>query len=228
MIEFKDITKTYKFGESQKINALNNVSLTIRKGEMIALIGTSGAGKSTLLKIIGLVERADSGSYLLDEINVTNCSDKHAAELRSNRISFVMQDFALINQFTVYENTELPLLLNSENLSKSQRKKRIISVLETIGIANLANRQISKLSGGQKQRTAIARALAANTDIILADEPTGALDSKTSEEIISLLKRVNESGKTVIIVTHDKDVASQCRRIIEISDGSIVSEKKFN
>ena len=223
MIELKGITKTYKFGESQTINALNNVSLTIPKGEMTALIGASGAGKSTLLKIIGLVERADSGSYLLDRVNVTNCSDKRAAELRANRISFVMQDFALINQFTVYENTELPLLLNLEKLSKSQRKKHIMLVLETVGIANLANRQISKLSGGQKQRAAIARALAANTDIILADEPTGALDSKTSGEIISLLNRVNESGKTVTIVTHDKKVASRCGRVIEISDGKIIS-----
>lgn len=223
MIEFKDITKTYKFGDAQAVKALNNVSLTISKGEMTALIGTSGAGKSTLLKIIGLVERADSGEYLLDNVNVTNCSDKSAAKLRADRISFVMQDFALINQFTVYENAQLPLLLNSEKLSKQERKKRIMQVLETVGIADLADRLISKLSGGQKQRAAIARALAADTDIILADEPTGALDSKTSGEIISLLKSVNESGKTVIIVTHDKNVAAQCGRIIEISDGQIIS-----
>lgn len=223
MIEFKDITKTYKFGDAQSVKALDNVSLTIPKGEMTALIGTSGAGKSTLLKIIGLVERADSGEYLLNNVNVTNCSDKSAAKYRADRISFVMQDFALINQFTVYENVQLPLLLNSEKPSKKERKKRIMQVLETVGIADLADRLISKLSGGQKQRAAIARALAADTDIILADEPTGALDSKTSGEIISLLKRVNESGKTVIIVTHDKNVAAQCGRIIEISDGKIIS-----
>lgn len=222
MIEFKEITKTYKIGDSQKLTAVDSANLKIESGELVALVGASGAGKSTVLKIIGLVERADKGEYLLDGENVAKCSDGKAAQLRANRIAFIMQDFALISQFTVYENVELPLLLNSEKLSASKRKKRVKSVLETVGISELADRKVSKLSGGQKQRAAIARALAANADIILADEPTGALDSVTGGEIIKLLKKVNEKGVTVIIVTHDKNIAEQCGRIIEISDGKIL------
>ncbi len=226
MIEFKNISKVYKIGDSQKLNAVNNVNLKIDDGEMVAIIGTSGAGKSTLLKIIGLIEPADKGEYLLDSKNITKCSDKEASRLRADKIAFVMQDFALISQFTVYENAELPLLLNSEKLSAKQRNQRVVSMLENLGVGNLANRKISKLSGGQKQRVAIARALASHAEIILADEPTGALDSTTSGEIINLIKKTNKEGKTVIIVTHDICVAKQCDRIIEISDGVIISDSK--
>lgn len=223
MIEFKNITKTYKTGDSQKLIALNNISLTINDGSMTAIIGASGAGKSTLLKIIGLCERADSGKYYLDKKEITNCRDKNAAKLRCDKIAFIMQDFALIGQFTVYENTELPLLLSSEKISKNKRREKIYAVLESLGISDLVNRKVTKLSGGQKQRVAIARALVSGADIILADEPTGALDSNTGVEIIKLLKAVNKSGKTIIIVTHDMNIAKECDRIIEISDGRIVS-----
>lgn len=221
MIELKNICKTYHSGKAQTIKAADNINLKIENGDVMAIVGTSGAGKSTLLKIIGLVERADSGEYLLDGKNIAKCSDKEAARLRNCKISFVMQDFALINRFTVSENTELPLLLSSERLSAKKRREQIENALSSVGISELAKRPISELSGGQKQRAAIARALVNNADVILADEPTGALDSKTSSEIMDTLLRLNEKGKTIIIVTHDLKIAALCKRVVTISDGCL-------
>lgn len=221
MIELKKICKTYRAGKTQKIKAADNVDLTIENGDVVAIVGTSGAGKSTLLKIIGLVEYADSGEYLLDGKDIAKCSDKEAAQLRNSKVSFVMQDFALINQFTVSENTELPLLLSTEKLSAKKRREQIENALSSVGILELAKRPISELSGGQKQRVAIARALVNNADIILADEPTGALDSKTSSEIMNTLLKLNEKGKTIIIVTHDPKIAALCKRVVTISDGCL-------
>lgn len=221
MIELKNICKTYHSGKSQKIKAADNVDLKIENGDVIAIVGTSGAGKSTLLKIIGLVERADSGNYLLDGKDIAKCSDREAARLRNCKISFVMQDFALINQFTVAENTELPLLLSREKTSAKKRREQVENALNSVGILELAKRPISELSGGQKQRAAIARALVNNADVILADEPTGALDSKTSAEIMDTLLKLNENGKTIIIVTHDPQIAKLCRRVVSISDGCL-------
>lgn len=226
MIDLINVKKVYETGNSQKIYAVNNISLKINDGEMVAIIGTSGAGKTSLLKIIGLVEPVTEGEYLFDKLNLTKCSDREAANFRANNISFIMQDFALVGQFSVYENVELQLLLNSEKLSKNDRRNRVMPVLERLGLSNLVNRQATKLSGGQKQRVAIARAIVANSKIVLADEPTGALDSKTSSEIIDILTDLNKKGKTIIIVTHDMKIASQCNRIIEISDGKIISDNQ--
>lgn len=221
MVELKNICKTYHSGKAQMIKAADNINLKIENGDVMAIVGTSGAGKSTLLKIIGLVERADNGEYLLDGKDIAKCSDREAARLRNCKISFVMQDFALINQFTVSENTELPLLLSTERLSAKKRREQIENALSSVGILELAKRPISELSGGQKQRVAIARALVNNADVILADEPTGALDSKTSSEIMDTLLKLNEKGKTIIIVTHDSKIAALCKRVVTISDGCL-------
>ena len=221
MIELKGVCKTYHIGKTQKIKAADNVDLLIKDGDMTAIVGTSGAGKSTLLKLIGLVERADSGEYLLDGKDIAKCSDKDAALLRNNKISFIMQDFALITQFTVQENVELPLLLCKKKSSLRKCREAAKSALNSVGISELANRPVFELSGGQKQRVAIARALVNNADIFLADEPTGALDSKTGTEIIGLLEKLNAAGTTVIIVTHDMNIARRCQNIITVSDGKI-------
>lgn len=222
MIELRNISKTFRAGKTQEIRAADHVNLQINDGDLTAIVGTSGAGKSTLLKIIGLVERADSGEYLLDGKNIAKCSDKEAARLRNSKVSFVMQDFALINQFTVMENTELPLLLSAEKISTRKRCELVKNALSAVGIYDLAKRPIYELSGGQKQRVAIARALVNNSDIILADEPTGALDSKTSSEIMNTLLELNKKGKTLIIVTHDPKIAQLCRKVVTISDGRLI------
>ncbi len=221
MIELKRICKTYRTGKTQTVKAADNIDLRIENGDVTAIVGTSGAGKSTLLKIIGLVERADSGEYLLDGKDIAKCSDAEASRLRNRKISFVMQDFALINQFTVFENIELPLLLSKEKNTAKKRREMVENALSAVGIQDLAKRPVCELSGGQKQRAAIARALVNNSDVILADEPTGALDSKTSSEIMSTLLELNEKGKTIIIVTHDPKIASLCRRVVTISDGCL-------
>lgn len=221
MIELKNICKTFSVGKTQKIKAADNVNLRIEDGDMTAIVGTSGAGKSTLLKIIGLVERADSGEYLLNGKDVAKCSDSESAQLRNSKISFVMQDFALINQFTVLENTELPLLLSRKKVSAKKRRELVENALDCVGIRELIKRPISELSGGQKQRAAIARALVTDPEIILADEPTGALDSKTSSEIMDMLSNLNQGGKAIIIVTHDPKIAARCKRVVTISDGCL-------
>ena len=199
MIELKNICKTFSSGKTQKIKAADSINLRIENGDVMAIVGTSGAGKSTLLKIIGLVERADSGEYFLDGKNIAKCSDKEAAKLRNGKVSFVMQDFALINQFTVSENTELPLLLSNEKISAKKRREQVEKALSSVGILELSKRSISELSG----------------------EPTGALDSNTSTEIMNTLLDLNEKGKTIIIVTHDPKIAALCRRVVTISDGCL-------
>lgn len=226
MIELRAVNKTYHIGKTQKIKAADNVDLFIKDGDMLAIVGASGAGKSTLLKLLGLVERADSGEYLLNGKDIAKCSDKEAALIRNNKISFIMQDFALISQFTVQENVELPLLLSEKKVSVKKCREAAKAALNSVGILDLANRPVFELSGGQRQRVAIARALINHTDIILADEPTGALDSKTTADIIDILLDLNKDGKTVIIVTHDMRIAKRCDRIIEISDGVIISDSK--
>lgn len=220
-INIKNASKTYVAGKNN-VNALNGVNLTINQGDYIAICGVSGSGKSTLLNIIGGLDKVDSGSVLYDEIDSTAMSDREKAEFRNKNIGFVFQDYALIPYRNVYENVEIPLLLSK--IPAKEYKQRINTVVELIGIKDLLKRKVNALSGGQKQRVAIARALVCDPTVILADEPTGALDTDSKKGVIELLKKVNELGKTVIVVTHDADVAASAKRRMRIVDGMIHEE----
>lgn len=220
VISLKNITKTYAYGKPNEFTALNDVSLDLELGEMCAICGTSGAGKTTLLNIIGLVDTATKGEYSLNGEIISSYSDKQLAHLRNQYFGYVLQDYGLISNETVYENVIIPLIFSKTK--RKDYKSKAQKVLNNIGIAELSNKKIDTLSGGQKQRVAIARALINNPTVILADEPTGALDEKTGKEIINCFRDICNSGKTVVIVTHDMNVAHQCDRIIEISDGVII------
>ena len=207
MIELRQLNKYYKVGK-QRFHALKDVDLTI---------GKSGAGKSTLMNIIGLVDTWDSGEYLLDGVSIRKQSDRRLARLRNEKIGFVLQDFALIEDQSVLFNVSLPLILGREKYGNI--KPKALRVLEKVGLADQRNKKANQLSGGQKQRVAIARAMINEPSLILADEPTGALDSKTGAEIIELLGRQNASGTTVVIITHDRTVSESCGRVVRIADG---------
>ena len=220
MIEIKNINKTYNKGKANAFQALKDVSLTIEDGEMVAIIGKSGAGKSTLMHIIGCIDDFESGTYILNGDDISSIKEGKRAKIRNKDIGIVMQDFALVEDYTAIENVMIPLYFTKGKLLES--KKTIArKALEKVGIGELASKKVNKLSGGQKQRVAIARAIVNNPSILLADEPTGALDVKTSAEIMGVFKELNEQGITVIIITHDMEVAEGCERVIEISDGQI-------
>ncbi len=221
MIRLENVTKTYNKGKDGEFEALHNISLDIEKGELIAVVGKSGSGKSTLLHILGCVDRFEKGKYYLDDVDVSNISEKKAAIIRCNKVGIVLQDFILVDDNTVLQNVMLPFYFDS-SVSLSKAKEKSLKALKQVGMSNYSNKVVGKLSGGQKQRVAIARAIVNEPSVLLADEPTGALDSKTSQDIMDLFKSLNEQGKTVIIVTHDMSIAEQCGRIIEISDGEIV------
>jgi len=220
MIEISKLNKYYKIG-NDKMHALKDITLNIRNGEILAIMGKSGAGKSTLMNMIGLLDKYDSGSLKIDGIEVSMLGDSKLAKLRNEKIGFVMQDFSLLEQKTVLMNVMLPLYFNNR-YNFSNMKKIAIEMLKRVGIAEQANKKANQLSGGQKQRVAIARAIVNDPSFILADEPTGALDTKTSAEIMELFKNLNDDGKTVIIITHDMGIAQACQRKIEISDGKII------
>ena len=220
MIKLSNIQKIYNKGKSNEFEALKGVSLTIKDGELVAVIGKSGAGKSTLLHIIACIDSYEDGKYVIDDVLVKNLSEKKLAEIRNSRIGIVMQDFALVDDFSCIENVLLPLDFAAKK--KSDRKELALAALKSVGMDGMAKKPVNKLSGGQKQRVAIARAIVNKPSVILADEPTGALDSKTAAEIMELFHELNKKGHTVIIVTHDLEIAKQCDRIIEISDGKIV------
>ena len=220
MIKLSNIQKIYNKGKSNEFEALKDVSLTIKDGELVAIIGKSGAGKSTLLHIIACIDSYEDGKYVIDDVLVKNLSEKKLAEIRNSRIGIVMQDFALVDDFSCIENVLLPLDFAAKK--KSDRKELALAALKSVGMDGMAKKPVNKLSGGQKQRVAIARAIVNKPSVILADEPTGALDSKTAAEIMELFHELNKKGHTVIIVTHDLEIAKQCNRIIEISDGKII------
>ena len=220
MLKIENLTKTYNYKKSNAFTALKDVSLEVEDGEMLAIIGKSGAGKSTLLHIIGCIDKFEKGSYIIDGTDVHSLSENKLAKIRNEKVGIVMQDFALIDEYSVIENVMIPLNFSKKKLGKP--KELAMKALERVGIANLAKKPVSKLSGGQKQRVAIARAIVNDPSFILADEPTGALDTKTSSEIMELFTELNKSGKTVIIITHDLTVADKCKRKVEISDGRII------
>ena len=218
IIKVDNLVKTYGSGEAE-VKALQGVSLTIEKGEMIAIMGASGSGKSTLLNILGLLDKPTDGRYYLNSRPIMTFNSKEMAVLRNQSFGFIVQDFALVDRYSVYRNVMIPLTYSKKPIRS--KKSKIEDVLSQLGILDKKNVLALKLSGGQRQRVAIARAIVNDPDIILADEPTGALDSKTGNEVMSIFKKLNNAGKTIIIVTHNSDVASSCHRIIEIRDGKI-------
>lgn len=221
MIEIKNLVKVYNKGKTNEFCALKGIDLSIEEGEMVAIIGKSGAGKSTLLHILAAIDSYDKGSYLVDGVSVGDLKEKERARFRNQKIGIVMQDYALIDEYTIEENVQIPLIFGKVK-GNDVRREKIMTALKNVGLAELAKKPVRQLSGGQKQRVAIARALVNNPAFLLADEPTGALDSKTSGEIMDVFEKLNQGGKTVIIVTHDMEVAARCGRVIEISDGEIV------
>lgn len=218
MIKLDNITKIY----NEKVDdtkALDDVTLTIEDGEFVSIMGPSGSGKSTLLKIIGCMDMPTSGTYMLNDKDVTKSTQSQIHKLRKENIGYVFQHFALMDYYTAYENIELPLL--AANVKRKERKEIILKEMESLKILSEKNKIPAKMSGGQQQRVAIARALVTNANVILADEPTGALDQKTGREVLELLKEINAQGKTVIIVTHDENIAKMTDRIVYIKDGKI-------
>ncbi|HAI91505.1 MAG TPA: ABC transporter ATP-binding protein [Butyrivibrio sp.] len=222
MIEISLINKIYDSGKENSYQALRDVSLSIKKGEFVGIIGKSGAGKSTLMHILGLIDSSTSGTYIFDGVDVSKLSDSKRAKLRNEKIGIVLQDFALMEKSSVYENVSIPLIIGRKIQKTVEQNKRINDILDEMGMLEFANKRVSKLSGGQKQRVAIARAMVNNPKVLLADEPTGALDEKTSREIMGVFEELNKKGTTVIIITHDMEVAKMCDRVVEIRDGKLV------
>lgn len=218
IIEIKNICKTYNLG-GEEVKALDNVSLEINEGDLIAVVGPSGSGKSTFMNIVGCLDLADSGEYILNSKNIKDLKEDELASVRNKTIGFIFQQFNLLGKLTAIENVELPLIYMGVNAE--ERRKRALDALERVGLESRKNHMPNQLSGGQQQRVAIARAIATEPKILLADEPTGALDSKTSKEILNIIKELNNEGRTVIMITHDQSIADEAKKQVRIKDGKL-------
>ena len=225
MIRIKNLHKSYEIG-SNSLHVLKGIDFNVSEGELVAIMGSSGSGKSTLLNIIGMLDNYDNGSYELDNILIKDLDETKAANYRNKFLGFVFQSFNLINYKSAVENVVLPLYY--QGIKRKEREKIALEYLDNVGLKNWASHLPSELSGGQKQRVAIARAMVSKPKVLLADEPTGALDSKTSAEVMSLIQEINNSGKTILVVTHEEDIAKMCKRIVRLKDGVIVDDKKIN
>ena len=218
MIDLHDISKVYQIGD-EKVRALDHANLHVYPHEFVSIIGPSGSGKSTLMNIIGCLDVADAGIYTLDGIPIEDYSENDLARVRNEKIGFVFQSFNLIAKMSAEENVELPLIYRG--VKKAERQERVAAAIDRVGLGKRAKHMPTELSGGQQQRVAIARALVTNPSLILADEPTGNLDSKTTNEIMDIFHELHEKGNTIVLITHDNDVAKQAKRIIHIRDGRL-------
>lgn len=219
LVEFKDIYKIYVMGD-QEVRAIDGVSFSVYPGEFLAIIGQSGSGKSTCMNIIGCLDVPTTGTYLLNGTDVSKLNDNQLAEIRNEMLGFIFQQYNLLPKLNVLDNVKLPLMY--KGLKESEQTRRAMEALERVGLADKYHHKPSQLSGGQQQRVSIARALAGSPSVILADEPTGALDSKTSKEVMAFLKELNEQGNTIILITHDNSIAATAKRVIRIHDGKII------
>ncbi len=227
IIDLKHIIKRFYEGQSNELEILHGIDLTVKKGEFVSIVGASGSGKTTLMNIIGILDRASEGSYVLDGLDVSLAKDKELSNIRNEKIGFVFQTYNLIARTSALKNVELPMLY--ARIPRKERSKRAKELLELVGMSERMGHKPDELSGGQKQRVAIARAMANNPSIILADEPTGALDSKTGRKIMDLFHKLNkEQGKTIVLITHSPELAAETGRIITIKDGNIIGEEAGN
>lgn len=222
MISIKDLHKSYKIGNNS-LHVLKGINFEVKEGDFVSIMGSSGSGKSTLLNILGILDEADRGEYWLDGVLIKNLNEKVAAQYRNEFLGFIFQSFNLINYKSALDNVSLPLYY--QGVKRKERTEKAMHYLEKVGLADWAAHTPNELSGGQKQRVAIARALASNPKVLLADEPTGALDSKTSYEVMELIQAINDEGKTILVVTHEPDIAQMTKRIVHLKDGLVTDDQ---